>query len=120
MMNNNYDAKAAPVTGAASGIGAAVASQLARGGAKVVLADMDRDGSAVVEKAITSAGGQAAEFPLDVADAFQVDAMVTFAEQTFGGLHLAVNNAGIRLVASSMAEKLGAPANGEVSAPVPA
>lgn len=94
-MNNSFDAKVALVTGAASGIGAAVALQLARGGAKVVLADMDRDGAAKAEKAIERAGGQAAVFELDVADASQVEAMVAFTEQTFGGLHMAVNNAGI-------------------------
>jgi NAD(P)-dependent dehydrogenase (short-subunit alcohol dehydrogenase family) len=94
-MTNNSDAKVALVTGAASGIGAAVALQLALGGANVVVADMDMDGAEETEKTIKRAGGRAAVFQLDVADASQVEAMVAFTEQTFGGLHMAVNNAGI-------------------------
>ncbi|HWA19898.1 MAG TPA: SDR family NAD(P)-dependent oxidoreductase [Devosia sp.] len=90
-----FSGKVAIVTGGASGIGEAVAKELAAGGAKVVIADRDQAGLNRVGADIKAAGGTHALFVLDVADAASNEAMVAFAERTFGGLHLAVNNAGI-------------------------
>lgn len=94
-MSFNFKDKVAIVTGGASGIGAAVAKTLADGGAKVVVADLNADAAKSTADALTKAGGTAAGFAVDVADAAQVEAMVEFARKTYGGLHLAVNNAGI-------------------------
>lgn len=94
-MSKGFGGKAAIVTGGGSGIGAAVARELARGGASVLVADQNREGAEAVAEGITKAGGKALAYEVDVADAIEVEAMVAAAVTNFGGLHLAVNNAGI-------------------------
>jgi NAD(P)-dependent dehydrogenase (short-subunit alcohol dehydrogenase family) len=94
-MTKDFEGKVAVVTGAASGIGAAVARMLATRGAKVLLADLDIDGAETVAAEIAAAGGTASAVETNVADAVEVEAMVETAKRSYGGLHLAVNNAGI-------------------------
>ena len=94
-MSFDFNGKVAIVTGGASGIGEAVAKALAAGGAKVVVADLNADAARATAESLTKAGGTAASFAVDVADPKQNEAMVAFAQKTYGGLHLAVNNAGI-------------------------
>ena len=96
--------KVALVTGAASGIGEACAKDLAAKGAKVVVTDIDTKRIDDVVQAIMAAGGTAAGFRQDVAKAEDCAAAVEFAEQTYGGLHLAVNNAGIGGSADAVGE----------------
>ena len=83
------------VTGAGSGIGRETALLMAREGAKVVVSDIVDDSGAQTVAMIESAGGSAAYVHADVADPAQAEAMVKFALDTYGALHLAVNNAGI-------------------------
>lgn len=87
--------KAAIVTGAASGIGAAVANLLAARGAAVLVADFDAARAGQVAGKIVDAGGKAIAHTIDVTDPGAVEAMVATTVERFGGLHLAVNNAGI-------------------------
>lgn len=94
-MSYDFHGKVAIVTGAASGIGAAVALALAGGGARVVLADLDVSGAHDVAERIHAAGGKAITAECNVADAVEVEALVETAKREYGGLHLAVNNAGI-------------------------
>lgn len=92
---NDFKGKVAIVTGAASGIGAAIARDLAKGGAKVIVADLDKAHADKVAGEIRAAGGAAEGFAVNVAHAEEVERMVAFALETYGALHLAVNNAGI-------------------------
>jgi NAD(P)-dependent dehydrogenase (short-subunit alcohol dehydrogenase family) len=93
--NEQFTGKVALVTGAGSGIGEAISTALAAGGAKVVLADVNPQAAESVVEAIGKAGGTAAAVKANVSDAAEVEAMVKFAVDTYGGLNLAVNNAGI-------------------------
>ncbi|TFW28650.1 SDR family NAD(P)-dependent oxidoreductase [Massilia horti] len=91
-----FTGKAAIVTGAASGIGLAVATRLANEGANVVLADIDANGIATLEQQLLAAGCQGVFCsPCDVSDEDQVQRAVDAAIGRFGRLDIVVNNAGI-------------------------
>ncbi|AWL42102.1 MULTISPECIES: SDR family NAD(P)-dependent oxidoreductase [Streptomyces] len=90
-----FAGKVALVTGGASGIGLALARRLAAGGAAVVVADYRADSAAKAAEELKATGARAAAVALDVTDPASVEAGVRFAVDTFGALHLAVNNAGI-------------------------
>lgn len=94
-MAYDFSGKVALVTGGASGIGEAIALKLGADGASVVVADLNGDGAKAVAKAITDAGGTATSVVANVAKAADVEAAVEAARLTYGGLNLAVNNAGI-------------------------
>jgi NAD(P)-dependent dehydrogenase (short-subunit alcohol dehydrogenase family) len=93
------DGKTALVSGAARGIGAAVAQTLAQAGASVLITDvLERPGQETVER-IRRGGGEAAFFRHDVTDEAQWQAAIASAEKTFGPLEVLVNNAGIETAA---------------------
>lgn len=87
--------KVAFVTGAGSGIGAAVARAAAADGATIALFDLDGEAAENVATEIRIAGGGAAVFIGDVRDATEAARGVTEAVATFGGLDLLVNSAGV-------------------------
>ncbi len=87
--------KVAVVTGGGSGIGRATSLALASVGASVVIADIDAAAGSETTALITGAGGGAAFVPTDVTKWDEIERMVAFAEETFGGLDILHNNAGI-------------------------
>ena len=91
----SMEGKAALVTGAATGIGEAIAVALAREGAAVCLADINDAAGEAAAAAINDAGGRAIFVHCDVTSAANIQAMVDAALTHFGRLDAAVNNAGI-------------------------
>ncbi len=85
--------KVAVVTGAAGGIGGAVARALAQAGADCCLGDLQ--GAAETAAAVTAAGRRALDQPLDVRSRDQIEAMVAHAEAALGGIDILVNVAGV-------------------------
>ena len=83
------------VTGAARGIGFAIAERLSQAGASVVIADIDEEGAAAAVERLREGGGEAAVEVADVTSPDEVGAMVERALDAFGKLDILVNNAGI-------------------------
>ncbi len=96
-MPNSFDQRTAVITGAGSGIGFAIAHQLALQGASVVLNDIDetRLGSAAAK--IRADGGRVEAYPGDAGDVQVVRGLVNQAIESFGELNLVIANAGLTL-----------------------
>ena len=101
---SRFTDKVALVTGAGSGLGQAIAVRLATEGAKVVIADMNDDATARALELVRQAGGEGVAFHMDVSKPEDNEAAVALATQTWGGLNLAVNNAGIGASPGMMGE----------------
>lgn len=89
------EGKVAVVTGAASGMGKAIAELYAKEGAKVVVSDLNVEGAETVAAGIRDGGGKAVAIRTNVADLNDVNAMIDAAVREFGTLDILVNNAGI-------------------------
>jgi NAD(P)-dependent dehydrogenase (short-subunit alcohol dehydrogenase family) len=90
---NRLEGKVTLVTGGGSGIGKASCLAFAREGAKVVVVDLKNAEETVRE--IVDAGGEASAVAADISKAKDAEGMVRFAEERYGALHVAFNNAGI-------------------------
>ncbi len=96
-MTENFNNKAAVVTGAGSGIGRASAIAFAKKGAKVMVSDINTEGGEETVKIIEGFGGVAQFFKCDVSKSDQVQALMNEVVSAFGRLDFAVNNAGISM-----------------------
>jgi 3-hydroxybutyrate dehydrogenase len=92
------DGKTALITGAASGIGKAIAETYAAAGAKIAIADLNQAGADATAAEIKAKGGQAIGVVMDVSDEKAVEAGVDLTAKTFGTIDIVISNAGIQIV----------------------
>ncbi len=92
---NRLEGKVALITGGGSGIGKASCLRFAAEGAKVVVVDLKQETADATVAEIVDAGGTASAFAANISKAKDSEAMVRFAEEQYGALHIAFNNAGV-------------------------
>lgn len=92
---NRVKDKVAVVTGGASGMGRATAVLLAKEGAKVAIADMNRNGGEDAANEIIKGGGQAKYWHMDVTDEDEVRKVFVEIDREYGRIDILVNNAGV-------------------------
>jgi NAD(P)-dependent dehydrogenase (short-subunit alcohol dehydrogenase family) len=85
------------VTGSGSGIGRSCALEIARCGAKIVLADINLEAAIKTVSLITATGGTACAFETDVSDEGSVQRLVSYCVEMFGGVDGLINNAAIQV-----------------------
>src|SRR4029453_15983294 len=90
-----FTGRVAVVTGAASGIGRAMAERFATAGMKIVLADVEKNALKKTEGEMRAQGASTLTVVTDVSQATQVDALARKTLDTFGAVHIVCNNAGV-------------------------
>lgn len=92
---NKFSGKVAVITGAASGIGLGISERCANEGMKVVIADIEESSLAKTEKALRAKGAKVLSVLTDVSKVSDVEKLAKKTLDTFGEVHLLVNNAGV-------------------------
>lgn len=100
----DFHGRTAVVTGAASGIGSGIARSLAGAGMNVALLDIQERALDELRRRIESSGGRAIALFADVSDAESLAAAARRAEEAFGRIHVAVNNAGVAMHGTPLEE----------------
>jgi len=90
-----FQGKVAVVTGAASGIGRALAERCAKEEMKVVLADIEEQALMQASRDLAAQGAQVLAVPTDVSQAGEVETLARKAFETYSAVHLLFNNAGV-------------------------
>ncbi|MBJ3777333.1 SDR family NAD(P)-dependent oxidoreductase [Acuticoccus mangrovi] len=98
-MSLTVSGKVVVITGAGAGIGRATAELFAKGGAKIVATDINMDGLKTTADLVTKAGSEALTLKHDVASEDDWISVLAKAKETFGGVDVLVNNAGIYIIA---------------------
>lgn len=98
MTENLLQGKTAVITGAASGIGLAIAQCFAEHGAHVVVSDIREDAASESAKSLNERGLSSVGFAADVSEEKDLKRLVDFADQSFGSVDIWVNNAGLQYV----------------------
>ncbi|WP_049622942.1 3-hydroxybutyrate dehydrogenase [Frateuria defendens] len=94
----SLDGKTALITGAASGLGKAIAELYARHGAAVAIADINQQAADAAAAEIVAAGGKAIGIAMDVTDEAAVNAGTDKVVETFGALDILISNAGVQII----------------------
>ena len=102
----DFQDKVAVITGGASGIGLGMARAFAGAGAKLVLADLDRAALDAAATELTGAGAQVVTQLCDVSQYDQIQAVADMAVDTYGGVNVLCNNAGVGIPTSTKKIKL--------------
>lgn len=95
---SSLDGKVALITGAASGIGKAIAELYAKNGAAVAIADINQQAADATAAEINAAGGKAIGIAMDVTDEAAVNAGTDKVVAAFGALDILISNAGVQII----------------------
>jgi 3-hydroxybutyrate dehydrogenase len=94
----SLNGKVALITGAASGLGKAIAELYAKNGASVAIADINQQAADATAAEINAAGGKAIGIAMDVSDEAAVNAGTDKVVATFGALDILISNAGVQII----------------------
>src|SRR5260370_1426511 len=97
----DFKGKVAVVTGAASGIGLAMAEKFAAEGMQVVMADIEPEALSISAEGLKRKGGAVLASRVDVTKPEQLEALAKQAVDAFGGVHVLCNNAGVEVIGST-------------------